>query len=509
MQLESSLKKAKLEARYVKLTMLGKKSFVSRRGIDALLRTVKSEGLPTAFSRSTQYRARKSVCGTVTPYGKLVQEVDLDVKHGKETIVGFQHPWAMLYHAASTSSDVSKLIEKTIATHPPSIDKPWNIILYQDGVDPSDGLSVNKSRKSNVLYWTILEFDHEALAHEELWFTATLIRSKSSDDFEGAMVALTRLVLMQFFDPNGHDSRRSGITLQLIDGRREHIYAKLGVLLADEVAIKEMIGCKGHAGTTPCLCCVNCVLFRQGVADVAWWERSAYFKSIAEPDLTPFVFYTDETLREAVRRLHAAKGDVTKTDFDQLQQQYGWGYVKEDLLLDEHIRLDAISITMVDWSHTYIANGIADVEFGEFMHTMRKTQTTYKELGSYSSSWSYPRLYASLNNLFEHNKDSGAPQEQELRLLRERLLDAAPRAGLLSCSRFCSQGHGHGSLYWINVGGLVGGRGPPSCQAPYGNAPATEGPNLGTHALVPCPCSLRCRGNPPKSSLRSTLAPDV
>ena len=153
-----------------------------------------------------------------------------------------------------------------------------------------------------------------------------------------------------------------------------------------------------------CLFCVNCVLFRQGVADVAWWERSAYFKSIAEPDLTPFVFYTDETLREAVRRLHAAKGDVTKTDFDQLQQQYGWGYVKEDLLLDEHIRLDAISITMVDWSHTYIANGIADVEFGEFMHTMRKTQTTYKELGSYSSSWSYPRLYASLDHLFEHKK---------------------------------------------------------------------------------------------------------
>ena len=55
---------------------------------------------------------------------------------------------------------------------------------------------------------------------------------------------------------------------------------------------------------------------------------------------------------------------MTNTEFDQLQQQYGWGYVEEDLLLDEHIRLEAISITMVDWSHTYIANGISDFEFG-------------------------------------------------------------------------------------------------------------------------------------------------
>ena len=258
--MEPAGKRAKLEARNVKLLMLGKKSFVSRRGLDALLRTVKREGLPSAFSRATQYRARKDVCSTMTPYGKLVQEVELDVGNGREITVGFQHPWAMLYHATRTSSDVSDLIASTLNSHPPSVVEPWNIVLYQDGVDPSDGLSVNKSRKSNVWYWTLLEFGHWALAHEELWFTATLIRSKSSDDLEGTIVALTRLVLMHFFNPTGHDSRRSGISLQLADGERVHIYAKLGVLLADEVAIKEMLGCKGHAGTKPCMWCMNCVL---------------------------------------------------------------------------------------------------------------------------------------------------------------------------------------------------------------------------------------------------------
>ena len=90
--MESAVKKAKQEARQVKLLMLGKKSVVSRRGLDALLRTLKSEGLPPAFSRATQYRARKAMCNTMTPYGKLVQEVQLDVGNGRDTTVRVSAP---------------------------------------------------------------------------------------------------------------------------------------------------------------------------------------------------------------------------------------------------------------------------------------------------------------------------------------------------------------------------------------------------------------------------------
>ena len=98
----------------------------------------------------------------------------------------------MLYHAARTSLAVSNLIERTISRHEPSIADPWSIVLYQDGVDPSDGLSVDKSRKCNVWYWTFLEFGHDALAHEELWFTPTLIRSKSSEDLDQLTWTVTR-----------------------------------------------------------------------------------------------------------------------------------------------------------------------------------------------------------------------------------------------------------------------------------------------------------------------------
>ena len=249
-----------------------------------------------------------------------------------------------------------------------------------------------------------MEFDHKALAGEQLWFTVTLVRSKSTDDLDGTVCALTRLVLMRFFDPNGHDSRRAGVTLRLRDGTRVHIYADFGMLLADEVAIKEMLGCKGHAGTKPCFFCANCVLHRQARAEQAWWERNPYFKSIAEMDLSVFVPHTDQSLRESVRRLHAAKPVMTKAEFGQLEQQYGWVYHEHDVLLDDHLQLNAIATTMWDWSHTYVANGVADVEFGDFMYVMRRTQTTYKELGRYVSSWTFPRQYSGINRLFKSQK---------------------------------------------------------------------------------------------------------
>lgn len=61
-------------ANYDRLAVsLGRKSFVTKRGIDTLLRNIRDEGMPTAFSRSSQYRARKHVCNTNTLYGPRVE----------------------------------------------------------------------------------------------------------------------------------------------------------------------------------------------------------------------------------------------------------------------------------------------------------------------------------------------------------------------------------------------------------------------------------------------------
>ena len=44
----------------------------------------------------------------------------------------------MVYHAIGTADDFSALIRKTIAEHHPNADRPWQIMMYLDGVDPSE-----------------------------------------------------------------------------------------------------------------------------------------------------------------------------------------------------------------------------------------------------------------------------------------------------------------------------------------------------------------------------------
>ena len=69
-ELGVTLMKRKAEAtqsRHAKLVSMGKSSYVSQRGLEKLCTTIDEEGVPTAFSRSTQLRARKTVCATRTP----------------------------------------------------------------------------------------------------------------------------------------------------------------------------------------------------------------------------------------------------------------------------------------------------------------------------------------------------------------------------------------------------------------------------------------------------------
>ena len=171
--------------RYTKLTSLGKRSYISQSGIATLLDTVQKDGLPEASSRSTQYRARKHVCGTETPYGKLVHEVELVDRKGKLTNISMQNPLAMLYYNANNSIDFAAITQNALRAHPCDPSHKWNIVIYQDGVNPSDGLSKNQSRKSCVFYWSFLEFGMRALAHEEVWFTPIVVRQEIVNALEG------------------------------------------------------------------------------------------------------------------------------------------------------------------------------------------------------------------------------------------------------------------------------------------------------------------------------------
>ena len=394
------------------LVALGRSSYVSKRGIAQLANTFRLDGVPETTSRTAQYRARKSVCKTQTPYGTLVQTIPLTCADGGTIDVAVQNPLAMLYHVASASQRFATVMRAGLDAMPCTSTTPWSVILYQDGVDPSDGLSNNHSRKSNVFYWSFLELGMKALGDERNWFPVALGRYNSLVKADGSITQLASKACSLFWNRSGHDLELTGANIKLHgDQHITTIFAKMGCVLADEPAIKEVLACKGHAGTKPCVLCMNAVAHAHSGAE-GLHRHHDYPVSMVELDITKFKQHTNSSIRHVVERLHSKKGSVTAEAFDTLEQLYGFNYNVYNLVLHERVRLNVVSSLMWDWCHCFVCDGIADVEFGLFMKVMTKNKTlsTYAELQTYVEGWALPKTLPSVARLFAE-----APARNNLR----------------------------------------------------------------------------------------------
>ena len=393
--------------RYAHLMTLGRAAYVSQSGMAKLLETVKEGGLPQSFSRSSQYRARKHLSSSQTPYGPLVSAVPLQVvKKGKTKPidVGFQNPLAFFHYHSQNSPHYAAIVKRTLALHPPSAASPWKIIFYQDGVDPSDGLSKSHTRKSVVFYWSVLEFGMDSLAHEEVWGTVVVVRASLANKVKGRVMTIFDHVLRQFFGDT-HDISRAGICVEF-DDVVHRIIAGAKVLLADLPALKECIDCKGHAGTKPCHLCKNCVQHNAPSGSVPLHLFSDYAVSIAEADINKFEKHTDASIIETLQKLRGYKGVLTNDEFELREQLLGFNYNPEHVALNPRFQLKIASMTMYDWAHIYVSDGIGDSEFGVFMKNMSKHSrlTSYTEFGEYAQSYSVPKYRGTLKHLFDPDR---------------------------------------------------------------------------------------------------------
>ena len=199
-------------------------------------------------------------------------------------------------------------------------------------------------------------------------------------------------MLDAFFSPTGGNNFEvTGCAVQLKgspEGERTTIFAKVGVLLADEPAVKEVLECKGHGGTKSCVLCLNAVLHKQPKSTTGYWERNPYFASISDSDFTKFIPHTDLSIRRSVEQLNEAKRTLDNTRFEEKSKALGFTYNPYSCITRLFMPLQVVSILMWDWVHCYICDGLADQEFGLVMHYLRsvKSKCTYDEIRNYLSA---------------------------------------------------------------------------------------------------------------------------
>ena len=130
--------------------------YVTQRALQYIVESIKEDGPLVHSSRMAQYRARNEIAKHETPYGRMVE---VHTENGMT--FGISPPFAAMYYHARNSASYAALLKDTLRRAPCSPSSPWNWILYQDGVDPSDGLSKTHTRKSAVFYWSINEFGYD------------------------------------------------------------------------------------------------------------------------------------------------------------------------------------------------------------------------------------------------------------------------------------------------------------------------------------------------------------
>ena len=147
---------------------------LSQSALAAVLKVAQVEPLPDAASARTIRDARDEAVRQADVYGSLHQTVDvpLTTQHGglpANMQLEIAAPQATLREAARQSAALSALIAHAVATAPPSIERPWRIMLYMDEILPGNQLAHKHARKLWTCYWSFIEFGGAALAHEALW----------------------------------------------------------------------------------------------------------------------------------------------------------------------------------------------------------------------------------------------------------------------------------------------------------------------------------------------------
>ena len=254
---------ASREAKRVRLLGLGRFAHCTIRAKSCLVKQLREEGIPKATSCASFFRARREACALMTPYGSIVQPIELPLETGVVTS-HVAHPLAMLFHACQQGGAFPEFLRECYDRRPCSESDPWQFILYYDGV----GMKVldTDSRHVEAVYWSVVEFSRPTLNCEAGWFVLGAPRLDEIQKLPGGMSHYAAILLRLLFDRGGEFDARSGVSLPCGEnGASLMIFLRMRIVVADEVALKALFHFKGAAGRLPCPLCINATALRGNI----------------------------------------------------------------------------------------------------------------------------------------------------------------------------------------------------------------------------------------------------
>jgi len=199
-----------------------------------------------------------------------------------------------------------------------------------------------------------------------------------------------KMCLLQFYCPV---DLRLGAQLQLHgQSDRAMIFCRVGVLLGDEGALKEVLEMKGAAGSKLCCLCSNLVDHKSGIAEC---DTTHTLVKSTELDVAKIQRHSDESILETLHFLREQRDLVNQEEFKKLQQYCGFNFSPRGTLMCETLSIQPASCVMYDWMHTYVSNGLWNLEMQLLAQTLHDAGVSLDMLHSDLQGFCWPSFIKS------------------------------------------------------------------------------------------------------------------
>ena len=349
-----------------------------------MLKQVKENGIPDAVSRASVKRARTQSVRLTTTAGPIFKSWSIPkVGTDKMLVLEYIDPISWLTHIAEHCAGFASFMERCLAQKPSTLEAPWQIALYCDEVTPGNQMRHDNKRKVQAVYWSFLQYGSTSLSCETKWMVLTAARSKLITDIGGMSVFFT-YIMETFF---GDGRFFAGIPIRCQNN--PHILcAKLGLVIADESALKSLYENKGASGYMTCILCRNCVMTR---SNLHVFDTSGFLLPLTENDINKFSPATSASIKSSIDLLASKKNTMLKGQFEKLESALGYNFNPKAILASRWFEMiSPPKVLMFDWMHCFLVGGVHNLELGLLLGVLHGCGVDHKQIHEWMQSVRWP-----------------------------------------------------------------------------------------------------------------------